>query len=202
MKAAKPSRGGTRTLRIIGGRWRSRLLNFVDAPGLRPTPDRVRETVFNWLQFNVPGRHVLDMYAGSGAMAFEALSRGAASATLIESDQAQSRALQATAQSLAATEARIIRDDSLRWLATATLPEGGYGLIVLDPPFHLGHVDKTLAALEAKGWLQANTWVYVETELAPEALTLPSSLGLHRHTRAGMVWALLFRVETEGDATS
>ena len=196
MKAAKSSRGGTRTLRIIGGRWRSRLLTFVDAPGLRPTPDRVRETVFNWLQFNVPGRHVLDMYAGSGAMAFEALSRGAASATMIEFDQAQARALQAT------TEARIIRDDSLRWLASATLPEGGYGLIVLDPPFHLGHVDKTLAALEAKGWLQANTWIYVETELAPEELTLPSSLDLHRHTRAGMVWALLFRVETEGDAAS
>ena len=106
MKAAKPSRGGTRTLRIIGGRWRSRLLTFVDAPGLRPTPDRVRETVFNWLQLDVPGRHVLDMYAGSGAMAFEALSRGAASATMIESDQAQVRALQATAQSLGTNHSR------------------------------------------------------------------------------------------------
>ncbi|MEO6699593.1 MAG: 16S rRNA (guanine(966)-N(2))-methyltransferase RsmD [Paraperlucidibaca sp.] len=198
----KASRGGTRTLRIIGGRWRSRLLSFVDAPGLRPTPDRVRETLFNWLQSEVPNRHVLDMYAGSGALAFEALSRGAASATLIETDAQQVRALQATAQSLGADQARVIRDDSLRWLASASLPEGGYGLIVLDPPFHQGHIDKTLAALHTKGWLLANTWVYVETELAPEELTVPSCLGLHRHTRAGMVWALLFRVETEADAAN
>lgn len=195
-------RGGTRTLRIIGGRWRSRQLHFVDAPGLRPTPDRVRETVFNWLQFHIPHRHVLDMYAGSGAMAFEALSRGAASATLIESDASQAKALQASVQALSAEHATIVRDDSLRWLTSAPLPDGGYGLIILDPPFHHGHVDKALAALQEKGWLQADTWVYVETELAPEELTLPASLGLHRHTRAGMVWALLFRVESAGDDAS
>jgi 16S rRNA (guanine966-N2)-methyltransferase len=200
MKLAKLSRGSARTLRIIGGRWRSRLLSFVDAPGLRPTPDRVRETLFNWLQFEVSNRHVLDMYAGSGAIAFEALSRGAASAMLIEIDAQQALALEVTAQSLEAVEARVVRDDSLRWLASASLPEGGYGLIVLDPPFHLGHIDKTLAALSAKGWLRANTWIYVETELAPEQLSLPSCLSLHRHTRAGMVWALLFRVETKVDA--
>ena len=194
----KASRGGTRTLRIIGGRWRSRLLTFVDVPGLRPTPDRIRETVFNWLQFELSGRHVLDMYAGSGAMAFEALSRGAASATLIEADAAQARALQVTADTLDASQARIVRDDSVRWLASASLPDGGYALIILDPPFHQGHVDKTVAALDAKGWLSAARWLYVETELAPEALALPASLHLHRQARAGMVWALLFRVESEG----
>ena len=77
------SRGGTRELRIIGGRWRSRRLRFQDVQGLRPTPDRVRETLYNWLQFEVPGRHVLDLFAGSGALGFEALSRGAASLTLL-----------------------------------------------------------------------------------------------------------------------
>nr|MBP7229705.1 RsmD family RNA methyltransferase [Moraxellaceae bacterium] len=100
--------GSSNTLRIVGGRWRSRRLRFIDADGLRPTPDRVRETLFNWLQFEIPGAHCLDAFAGSGALGFEALSRGAATAVMIERERLQHQALLAAAAELGADGARIL----------------------------------------------------------------------------------------------
>lgn len=185
--------GGTRELRIIAGRWRSRRLTFLDLPGLRPTPDRVRETLYNWLQFELAGRHVLDLFAGSGALGFEALSRGAASLTLLERDARQAAQLRTVATTLAAEGCQVITADSLAWLASAAAPAGGYGLILLDPPFHQGLPAQALAGLAARGWLQPGVWVYVETEQDPATLTLPASLTLHRETRAGLVRSLLFR---------
>lgn len=184
--------GGTRELRIIGGRWRSRRLSFLDLPGLRPTPDRVRETLYNWLQFELPGRHVLDLFAGSGALGFEALSRGAASLTLIERDARQARCLREIADTLGAENCQIVATDSQRWLRTAMAPAGGYGLILLDPPFHQDLPNQTLAQLSEKGWLTPGLWVYVETEQAPETLRLPPGFILHRQTQAGLVNALLY----------
>lgn len=191
--------GGQRELRIIGGRWRSRRLGFLDRPGLRPTPDRVRETLFNWLQFELAGRHVLDLFAGSGAMAFEALSRGAGSATLIERDAGQAACLREMSQRLGAEQCEIVCADSLRWLRTATPPADGCGLILLDPPFHQQLPDQALALLASGGWLRPGTWVYVETEQAPETLQRPAGLLPYRETRAGLVHALLFRCEPDED---
>lgn len=197
MSRARPpaaGRGGTRELRIIGGRWRSRRLQFLDLPGLRPTPDRVRETLYNWLQFELLDRHVLDLFAGSGALGFEALSRGAASLTLIEQDARQAEQLRRVATALEAASCQVITADSLRWLRDAAAPAGGYGLILLDPPFHQGLPAQALAALAGKGWLQPGTWVYLETEQEPQALALPPGLVQHRETRAGLVRSLLLRV--------
>lgn len=189
------SRGGQRTLRIIGGRWRSRQFRFLDLDGLRPTPDRVRETLFNWLQMDIAGSRVLDLFAGSGALSFEALSRAAAKATLIERDRQQVKSLRAIREQLQAEQADIIEADSLRWLATAAAPQQPYDIILVDPPFHQDLVASVLAALVAKGWLMRAAWVYIETELAPEAIAAPDGMVLHRQTRAGMVHALLYRIE-------
>lgn len=191
-RAPASGKGGTRELRIIGGRWRSRRLQFLDRPGLRPTPDRVRETLYNWLQFKLAGRHVLDLFAGSGALGFEALSRGAASLTLIERDPGQAAQLRAVATQLGADACRVLADDSLRWLETAEPPEGGYGLILLDPPFHHGLPAQALGVLAARGWLGPETLVYVESEQGPDELDIPPVLRLHRETRAGLVHSMLY----------
>jgi len=184
---------GRRDLRIIGGLWRSRKIQFLDLPGLRPTPDRVRETVFNWLQLALAGQRVLDVFAGSGAMGFEALSRGAAGLTLLERDPQQAACLREQASKLAAQECQVHCVDSVQWIATAPLPAEGYGLIFLDPPFHLNLVNEMLHRLAQRGWLAQANWVYVETELRLTDLVLPATLQLHRQTKAGLVNAFLFR---------
>lgn len=195
-KSAPVSKGGRRELRIIGGRWRSRKLQFLDLPGLRPTPDRVRETLFNWLQLELAGAHVLDLFAGSGAMGFEALSRGAASLTLLERDAQQAACLREQAAKLEASDCRILSMDCQRWLQDAPLPPGGYGLILLDPPFHQDLPNKILTQLQVRGWLLQTRWVYVETEQGLSDLNVPDCLELHRQTKAGLVNAYLFRCES------
>lgn len=191
--------GGQRELRIIGGRWRSRRIGFLDRPGLRPTPDRVRETLYNWLQFELAGRHVLDLFAGSGALAFEALSRGAGSATLIERDADQAACLRGASQKLGAEGCEVLCVDSLRWLKTAQPPATGCSLILLDPPFHQQLPNQALVLLAAGGWLRPGTWVYIETEQAPSTLQLPAGLLPYREARAGLVHALLFRCQLDDE---
>ena len=199
-KQPAASKGGRREVRIIGGRWRSRKLQFLDLPGLRPTPDRVRETLFNWLQLELAGTHVLDLFAGSGAMGFEALSRGAVSLTLLERDAQQAACLREQAAKLEASACQILNQDCQRWLHDASLPAGGYGLILLDPPFHQDLPNKILQELHSKGWLEQTRWVYVETEQGLPDLRLPDCLALHRQTRAGLVNAYLFRCEASAPA--
>src|SRR5262245_50763453 len=124
---------GVRELRIIGGALRGRRWSFPDAPGLRPTPDRVRETLFNWLAPHIGGMRVLDLFAGSGALAFEALSRGAASALLVEQDRATAANLRATAQRFGLAATRIEGGDALAFLRVQ--PAHSCDLVFLDPPF-------------------------------------------------------------------
>ena len=119
-------------LRIIGGEWRSRKLKFADVPGLRPTPDRVRETLFNWLQWHVPGARCLDLFAGSGALGLEALSRGARDVVMVEKHPAAAQALRDNLTLLGARNARLVHDDALRYLGRVTV---AFDLIFLDPPF-------------------------------------------------------------------
>ncbi|TPW17985.1 MAG: methyltransferase, partial [Halothiobacillaceae bacterium] len=119
------------SLRIIGGTWRSRRLEFPTVEQLRPTPDRVRETLFNWLQHRIGGARCLDLFAGSGALGFEALSRGANEVVFVEIDPAAVQALRANAQRLQADNAQIIHEEALRYLAK---PADPFDIIFLDPP--------------------------------------------------------------------
>ena len=128
-------------MRIIGGLWRSRMIPFPDVPGLRPTPDRVRETLFNWLGQNLAGRHCLDLYAGSGALGFEALSRGAASVTMVERATRAWRALQDNAALLRAQGLNIVCGDALEFLAGVSSGAPApmrFDVVFLDPPFGEG----------------------------------------------------------------
>jgi 16S rRNA (guanine966-N2)-methyltransferase len=148
-------------VRIGGGEWRSRLLRFPDAHGLRPTPDRVRQTLFNWLGQEMSGRACLDLFAGSGALGFEALSRGAASVTMVEQSLPVFRALLENAGLLKTEKARILRADAQQFLAQDAQT---YDVIFLDPPFGMGWLEKLLPLLARH--LAPDGLVYAETEYA------------------------------------
>ncbi len=148
-------------LRIIGGDWRSRQVSFIDAPGLRPTPARVRETVFNWLQYEIFGKQCLDLYAGSGALGFEAASRGAKAVVQVENNSQACRSLQDNAKVLSAAPIKTVQSDVLRYLeGDAQL----FDVVFLDPPFGLDLVVQTCVLLEKNGWLAKHAKIYVETE--------------------------------------
>ena len=175
-------------VRIIGGQWRRSLLPVADRPGLRPTPDRVRETLFNWLGQDLTGWRVLDAFAGSGALGFEAASRGATEVTLLEREPDLVKLLAASRDRLKADMLRIQRADALVWMGTA--PAASFELVLLDPPFGAGlHSPALLAATRL---LVPGGMVYVEAAEPPPTES-PASLSLHRHTRAGMVHASLWR---------
>jgi len=176
VKRSPPSAPGQ--VRIIGGKWRRTRLPVLLREGLRPTPDRTRETVFNWLQPMLPGARVLDVFAGSGALGLEALSRGAQEAVLLERDPALAQSLRETAMRLSGGEAaRIIQADALHWLAAPL--HGRFDLVFLDPPFAANLWQPVLAALPP--WLAAGAWLYVET---PVAAPIAPGVGW-QHRRAG-----------------
>ncbi|WP_027149346.1 16S rRNA (guanine(966)-N(2))-methyltransferase RsmD [Methylobacter tundripaludum] len=181
-------------LRIIGGDWRSRQLSFVDAPGLRPTPARVRETVFNWLQYEIFGKQCLDLYAGSGALGFEAASRGAKSVVQVESNAQACRSLKDNAIALSADDRiKIVQSDVLRYLegeATA------FDVVFLDPPFGLSLVIQTCRLLEGNGWLAKHAKIYVETERHFDFSGMPENWRQLKSKSAGEVGYHLFeRIE-------
>ena len=181
------------TVRIIAGEWRSRRLEFPERGTLRPTPDRVRETVFNWLAPYLPGAHCLDLFAGSGAFGFEALSRGAARAALVERDAAAAAALRANAERLAAAGAEIVEADALSYLTGAAEP---FDIVFLDPPYASGLLAPCLDRLAAGGWLAPTALVYSEAregELPP----LPAGWQLARSKTAGQVGYHLARIRPD-----
>lgn len=182
-------------VRLIAGRWRSRRVQFLDGEGLRPTPDRVRETLFNWLQGEVPGARCLDAFAGSGALGFEALSRGAESCLLIERAPAQARQLDQEARKLGAEGARVVCGEAMSVLSG---PVGPFDLVFLDPPFGRGLVAPILAGLVERQLLSPSALVYVEAEAALADLGVTTGWELLRHRHAGAVhYHLLQRVVTE-----
>ncbi len=177
-------------LRIIGGRWRGRRLTFPAVGGVRPTPDRVRETLFNWLGPVVPGAVVLDLFAGSGALGLEALSRGAERAVFVERSGAAARGLSDNLRLLGAEgQARVVRADALAFLRRPPVP---HGMVFLDPPYHSELLAPACRALEEGGWLSAGAWIYLETAAEASLPPLPECWRPHRHTRAGQVCAHLF----------
>ena len=185
-----PSRSAASgSVRIIAGRWRGSKLPVASAPGLRPTSDRARETLFNWLQPMLPGARVLDLFAGSGALGLEALSRGAREALLVERDPALAQSLRDTCARLDAGDAAtVLRADALELLRAPL--HGRFDLVFLDPPFDSGAWD---AALERLGpWVADEAWLYIES---PSATPAAPGAGwrLHRESSTRDARHALFR---------
>jgi 16S rRNA (guanine966-N2)-methyltransferase len=178
---------GIRQLRIVGGQWRGRRIGFPDEPGLRPTPDRVRETLFNWLAPHIAGMRVLDLYAGSGALGFEALSRGAASAVLVDNRASVVAQLRASAAQLQASTAHIERNDALTFLDRAASTGAAFDLVFIDPPFDADLVAATLTRLAAHGLLAPGGFCYAEIARQQILPPLPAGWGLYRSGLAGEV---------------
>ena len=172
-------------MRIIGGAWRRRLLEFPDAPDLRPTPDRVRETLFNWLGQDLSGQVCLDLFAGSGVLGFEAASRGALEAVLVERDAAIVRTLQTSRQILGAGQVAIVHADGLEYLRGDSRR---YDVVFLDPPYRLNLLPRLLPQLGAR--LAPGASVFLE---APHIPDLPEGYDLYRQDKAGKVMALLLK---------
>jgi len=154
------SGASARTLRIIGGIWRGRRLRFPASAQIRPTPDRVRETLFNWVAARVPGARCLDLFAGSGALGLEALSRGAAHVTFVERDAAAAREIAARLAEWGAHSASVEHADARRFLERT--PAAPFDIVFLDPPFASTLLDETAARLEQGGWLADGALVYAE----------------------------------------
>ncbi len=175
---------GPGVLRIIGGTYRGRKLPVPDHEGLRPTADRVRETLFNWLAPIMAGARCLDCFAGSGALGLEAASRGAAEVVMLESAPAVVRQLLANVATLGAARVQVTRADALAWLAG---PGRGFDVVFLDPPFAAGLLAPACALLAAKGWVHLGTRVYLEAPINPGLPTMPPGWRLVREQRAGQV---------------
>ena len=190
---------GLNRVRIVGGTHRGRKIAFPDAAGLRPTGDRVRETLFNWLHPVLPGSRCLDLFAGSGVLGIEAASRGAAEVVLVESAPRVASALRQTVDALGLGDrVRLIEADALRWLGTATpVP---FDVVFLDPPFTAGLMAEAAAALEQGGWLADGALVYLERAEAQGPWPLPPNWAVLRDKRAGQVsYALARRVPFPSD---
>ncbi|EPC01784.1 hypothetical protein L861_21400 [Litchfieldella anticariensis FP35 = DSM 16096] len=180
--------GGKGKLRIIGGEYRRRWLPILDSPGLRPTPDRVRETLFNWLAAACSGVRVLDLYAGTGALGLEALSRGAREAVFVEHDPAVAAALEANLATLGAI-GQVETADALAFLERTATP---FSLVFLDPPFRHELAEASCVALEEHGWLTEEAFIYLETE-QEYCPRVPATWQLHREVRAGDSTGRLYR---------
>lgn len=175
-------------LRIIGGEWKRRVLPFADIEGLRPTPDRVRETLFNWLMWDIQNTKVLDLCAGSGALSFEALSRGARCVVMIEPNLKQAKFLKDNIQLLKVENCQLKIQTAQQ--ALSNLNEQ-FDLVFLDPPYSLNLWEEL--AQKADPYLSSDALIYVEADRALNQLNLPATWQLQKQTKAGVVQAGLFK---------
>lgn len=194
MTARGRARTGQGSVRIISGRWRGKRLPVPDLPGLRPTADRSRETLFNWLQGEVPGATCLDGFAGSGVLGFEALSRGATHVVFIESARVAARQLERLCRELDPGACQVHHAELGRWLA-GNRPSGqpAFTLVFLDPPFDSNLVGETCTRLEQGDWLASEAWIYVETAAGDEPAPVPARWKLYRETRSREAAVRLYR---------
>ena len=192
----KPTSGGSGQIRIIGGQWRGRKLPVPDSPGLRPTTDRVRETLFNWLAPSMVDARCLDCFAGSGALGLEALSRYAASTTLLEMERHVAQQLQKNLATLKAEHGTVVNTNTLTYLNQSGTP---HDVVFVDPPFRKGLLEETLNLLEVNGWLADSALIYVESEVENGMPPVPANWELHREKIAGQVAYRLYHREVQGE---
>ena len=192
-KTRPSTHAGRNSVRIIGGAWRGRRVPFPDLPALRPTPDRIRETLFNWLQHSIVDTRCLDLFAGSGALGLEALSRGARAAVFVEqAPEAAASLREQLARLGAAVRAEVHGMDAERFLAGSPTP---FDLVFLDPPFGRSALPHILPILDAGGWVAPGGHVYLESERAAGAPVLPAHWTLLKSKFAGEVGYHLARRE-------
>lgn len=199
-KQKKPARASVSQLRIIGGTLRGRKLAIADLPGLRPTTDRVRETVFNWLQFDIAGQRCLDLFAGTGALGFEALSRGASEVVLVEQQRQAAQTLRQHAQELnpqCAGTLSVENTDALNKLQSQ--PTTPFDIVFVDPPFRSDLAAPSCALLQENGYVRNGSWVYLETE-KEWPLQVPANWSLEREKIAGQVCYRLFLVKDSSES--
>lgn len=178
-------------VRIISGQWRGKRLPVADAPGLRPTTDRVKETLFNWLMHDTANSIVLDCFAGSGSLGFEALSRYAAYVTMVEKAPTLAKQLQRHVQQLQASNVEILNRDCLSLLQRP--PQRQYSLVLIDPPFRHNLAVPCCQALEQHGWLTENALIYLETEKELALHDIPDNWQLLKENIAGQLAYRLWR---------
>ena len=181
--ANKKSRPGR--LRIVAGKWRSRLLDIADVPGLRPTSERVRETLFNWLAPSIQGARCLDLFAGTGALGFEALSRGAAQVVFVENSRRAAKVIEKSAQSLDASGAVIHCGDAGEYIRNAR--PASFDIIFLDPPFADDRLEAICGQIDACGMLAPGGRVYLEEDRAKAGTPLPDGWRVLKDKAAGNV---------------
>jgi 16S rRNA (guanine966-N2)-methyltransferase len=180
-----PRPGNSNQLRIIGGQWRGRKLRFADGRGLRPTPDRVRETLFNWLMPHLPGARCLDLFAGSGALAFEALSRGAAQVVMVDNNARVVSQLRDNLTLLGNPCVQLIQADSVKWLQHDATKI--FNIVFLDPPYADKVLPECINLLEQGNWLANDAWVYIELPSRDDLPVLPDNWRWYRNKQAGQV---------------
>lgn len=183
-------------LRIVAGKWRRRLLPVVDAKGLRPTPDRVRETLFNWLQPVIDGARCLDLCAGTGALGFEALSRGARSVTFLDKSPRVVQALRETAAMLGASDAVIEQADALAWLRRRM--DETFHIVFVDPPYGTDMQAELCRLLDRYSWLALAARIYVEQDSREPDISLPDGWRVIRQDTAGTVRYCLLAADNLG----
>lgn len=172
-------------IRIIGGKWRGRKLPVVDVATLRPTPDRVRETLFNWLQPVIEGASCLDLYAGTGALGLEALSRGAGDVVLVEQNSDAVLQISRNIETLSAQGILLYQNDALEWLKNSRQK---FDIVFLDPPYRQGLIEKSSVLIRTRGCLKKNALIYIESD---KTLQVPDGMLLEKQGRAGHVRFML-----------
>ena len=177
--------GSSNQLRIIGGQWRGRKLRFADGRGLRPTPDRVRETLFNWLMPYIPGARCLDLFTGSGALGLEALSRGAAEVVMVDNNAKVISQIRENLNLLNEKNGVIIQADGLKWLKQRE--EKAFDIVFLDPPYADKLLPECINLLEDDNWLKDEAWIYIELPSNEDLPELPVNWQWHRNKQAGQV---------------
>jgi 16S rRNA (guanine966-N2)-methyltransferase len=184
-------------VRIIAGKWRGRKIQFPTVAGLRPTPNRIRETLFNWLAPYIHDARCLDLFTGSGALGFESLSRGAIHVLCLEKDREAYQMLRTNAERLNADAMEIQEKDALVWLTAQTQQplksNVPFDIIFVDPPYALKALSKCFALLENQVWFTINTLIYFESDVPIELLTLPNTWEILKKKKAGSVYYYLTR---------
>ncbi|EKO3414381.1 16S rRNA (guanine(966)-N(2))-methyltransferase RsmD [Vibrio fluvialis] len=181
-------------VRIISGLWRGRKLPVHDAEGLRPTTDRVKETLFNWLAQDIPHARCIDLFAGSGGLGFESASRQADKVTMLEMNPQAFAQLKTNIAALKASNIEAVNTDTLAYLKQ---PGQAYDVVFIDPPFRQGLLQETVQLLEQNGWLAANAMIYIESEKELPLTELPENWQLYREKLAGQVCYRLFERTSE-----